>query len=938
MEYTGGIGNCGRYLVFNEYVCSQYASTFPTQGTLVVKISEINITIYPNLLIFSKQTLVPSLLHTKSRVSFLTSLAANNPGNLKQIAQLVLATCRKDTHIFTKGVDEIFLSFCNLAPHHALAIRQLLSGNEMFLETCLKITEQHTGDEVDYLNSIFAVTARWKPVGLENKNIESCLQSLLKRILAGYKAVMNTNCEVDLSNRLRAICILTGLIKGPSFGDTDIQTIFSSIARGQTERFVRLGYCFLIINCDKIHKMSLNRLLSILSFLTSSDTRDPYMTLMLSVYLHTNQVFEIEKLVRQSLSLSGSTLLSVAKENVFTMRNLFLKHDLMDVKRLAKRALDLSASKFRSVSLSVVHALLAGGIIQANGFDISNWVYQQLLNVELPLHPLLPGIIRYYVESIFDDKNRIVRIEDRQLDFVFTRPNAALQNQNPPTITPAKVMFAYYTLLYNDIVFTKKFTGKDYKTDNLPLKQILHVTGVTESEKYKSIYPDLVALAVSQFPELFDVMSVRWEEDKVVRVNPNAQKEWKEAKKFDSSLKPEEWVNVLEHYLSLPPAACISVAPDLIKSFVSRLFLMPRDASSSDSLMESRLASMFLELWNDLNAMVPGELWIMTVNAMMAFPSPSSPGYSQIDIVMDPLLLFRVNRAVFRTPVLFEMFLQMLGGYWIASRYFYLHNYEMRIAPAAAAAAASIAAATNPALGQPQTPTNIPVVKREHIETMLTTQEVSILQLLLEVCLSEKPSTNETDTITTTTAAAKPGISSTESNIHSLVGFFVHKIFVDYPGYIKVVHLQGYPRELIPIAIDKIPSMHVCFDYIPEILALGVSTQNTELQVFGIDLACQLCKKYPIQKSLDMVNNVILPFLKQTMEPVIVALTDIGNLSPEAAKEVMKTRPVNIPNHLEDMVISLEKVAEAFPFLHETIFEKLVGKLHFPLLESKFSR
>lgn len=31
--------------------------------------------------------------------------------------------------------------------------------------------------------------------------------------------------------------------------------------------------------------------------------------------------------------------------------------------------------------------------------------------------------------------------------------------------------------------------------------------------------------------------------------------------------------------------------------------------------------------------------------------------------------------------------------------------------------------------------------------------------------------------------------------------------------------LQGYPSELLPVTVRGIPSMHICLDYIPEMLS-----------------------------------------------------------------------------------------------------------------------
>ena len=41
--------------------------------------------------------------------------------------------------------------------------------------------------------------------------------------------------------------------------------------------------------------------------------------------------------------------------------------------------------------------------------------------------------------------------------------------------------------------------------------------------------------------------------------------------------------------------------------------------------------------------------------------------------------------------------------------------------------------------------------------------------------------------------------------------YLCHKYFIFY--------LQGYPSELLDVTVSGIPSMHICLDYIPEMLS-----------------------------------------------------------------------------------------------------------------------
>jgi len=44
---------------------------------------------------------------------------------------------------------------------------------------------------------------------------------------------------------------------------------------------------------------------------------------------------------------------------------------------------------------------------------------------------------------------------------------------------------------------------------------------------------------------------------------------------------------------------------------------------------------------------------------------------------------------------------------------------------------------------------------------------------------------------------------------------FIHQMFCETPQLMKMVHMQGYPDELLPITVYGIPSIHILFIFIP---------------------------------------------------------------------------------------------------------------------------
>lgn len=73
---------------------------------------------------------------------------------------------------------------------------------------------------------------------------------------------------------------------------------------------------------------------------------------------------------------------------------------------------------------------------------------------------------------------------------------------------------------------------------------------------------------------------------------------------------------------------------------------------------------------------------------------------------------------------------------------------------------------------------------------------------------------------------------------------FLHQLFIENPLLIKLLHFQGYDANLLPVTVQGVGSMHLCLDFIPELLA----QPQAEKQLFAVRLASYLIEKYPLPK------------------------------------------------------------------------------------------
>ncbi|TNN13667.1 Integrator complex subunit 2 isoform 3 [Schistosoma japonicum] len=119
---------------------------------------------------------------------------------------------------------------------------------------------------------------------------------------------------------------------------------------------------------------------------------------------------------------------------------------------------------------------------------------------------------------------------------------------------------------------------------------------------------------------------------------------------------------------------------------------------------------------------------------------------------------------------------------------------------------------------------------------MLLTQDSAIVQLLLEYCLpteDEKKIESEISIL---------------REIRIIICTFIHSLFIAQPILAEIIVWQTYPRALIPISAQAIPSLHICLDTVVDVFRMSGDYSK---MVFCLDLVSHLAQHYNIQATLD---------------------------------------------------------------------------------------
>lgn len=229
--------------------------------------------------------------------------------------------------------------------------------------------------------------------------------------------------------------------------------------------------------------------------------------------------------------------------------------------------------------------------------------------------------------------------------------------------------------------------------------------------------------------------------------------------------------------------------------------------------------------------------------------------------MIDPLIVLRCDRRVHRCPPLMDVTLHMLNGYLLASKaYLSAHLKET---------AEQDRPSPNNTVGLVGQ-TDAPEVTREELKNaLLAAQDSAAVQILLEICLpteEEKAKGANSDislrntqgvtTISTPSKETEEGEDNLLCNLREvqcLICCLLHQMYIADPNIAKLVHFQGYPCELLPLTVAGIPSMHICLDFIPELIA----QPELEKQIFAIQLLSHLCIQYALPKSLSVARLAV---------------------------------------------------------------------------------
>lgn len=553
--------------------------------------------------------------------------------------------------------------------------------------------------------------------------------------------------------------------------------------------------------------------------------------LLMAIHFHGNQMNAISELVSSTLGMK----LTVRTNNLTRVKHIFTQ-EIFTEQVVTSHAVKVPVTENLNANISgflpihCIYQLLKSRAFIKHKVPIKDWIYRQICASKPPLHPVLPALVEVFVSSMlvpavksgsYSQEQSMMTsqpITEQEIRHVFSK---SLQ-VNGPSLT-CQLLLLYYMLQYEDLRLNNiahVSPSTKYSTEflsDIPIKYLLQ-QAQRNQQHYSGLYSHLLRLLATHFPHL-SLVDDWLEEDEFGRDKQSKSSAITQQRVVDGIDKmtsvPSDTARMLVDLLKLPATEMWPYAQTVVSSFRQTL----------DPCVPRYVQELFKQVWLKLNTVLPRCLWVMTINAIRQQKTRiPNVTLTQENIVLDPLQVLRCDGRVFRNASALSILLRVLQACLAASR-----NKLSR----------HLLDNMNKVDTSGPGPTD---TEREELKNALvTTQESIAVQILLEVCME-----TEEDRLT-------PGQLWALREIRSIICSYLHQVFISDPALAKLVHFQGYPRELLSIAVEGIPSMHICTDFIPELL----SQPSLDKQVFAIDLISHVSLQYALPKSMSCARLAI---------------------------------------------------------------------------------
>lgn len=863
-----------------------------------------------------------ALLHVQNGSWLLCRVVANSPDSFIEVCTCLIANgeAQDEETLSSRRRSEALIMLCDMTPSQVLSIRSLCVEHCQQPGLAVRLTLRHNckPDNVNVISSLVAFVsgllldndanvrnwfAQFVRAGQKRNDTNSAVHALRLKLLEELKEILKSGSGEVSQHRVVQGCAFIRLysalkcIAGLKFTEEEnnclLQLVISRPPMSDSGiRFICLGLCMLLacphlLGNPEQEKQAIEWIKWLVEeaeqYEQSSDVKASFgeMLLLIAIHFHSNQNNAIVDLVSSTLGMK-----SAVKSNALARMKTIFTQDIFTEQVVTSHAVKVAVTDNLNANISgylpvhCIYQLLRSRAFSKHKVSIKDWIFKQLCHCSTPIHPLIPPLIDVFINSIIlpsgkaDRTNdpiteeEILRIfkgsfvgargrddgsskeknqsEDETMDFTEECSSSTFTTQ---------ILFLYYLLMYHDTLLNNMksivawnrpiYKYSERLMSRLPMKYLLQ-QAQEESSLYVGVYSSLLRLLATHYPHYCLVS------DWMIKENVDLVSTTSILSLPQISCNEENLRRAFER-IEVSPGECILLLEEL--SVWPSTELMPYCSTivgSLPCLLEShvprRCQDLVHQIWLKINNLQPMSLRVMTVNALRSSDKGGAKvvDYSEDDITVNPLIVLRCADRVFRCPPLLDINLRVLEAFLQASKSFLTSHIQM-----------------NPVVEKSSQ--DFPLTDREELRmALVAAQESAAIQIILECCLPKDRKEK-----------VRVGLLSDLREIQGLVCSFLHQMFISDPNLAKLVHFQGYPTELIPLTVAGIPSMHICVDFIPELIA----QPHLDKQMFAIELVSYLSLQYALPKAMGVaklavdVMNTMLSVLPRDKKPYFFLVT-----------------------------------------------------------------
>uniref|UniRef100_A0A914W1R1 Integrator complex subunit 2 n=1 Tax=Plectus sambesii TaxID=2011161 RepID=A0A914W1R1_9BILA len=568
--------------------------------------------------------------------------------------------------------------------------------------------------------------------------------------------------------------------------------------------------------------------------------------LLVAIQFHSNQITQMGHLVSSVLGFK----VSLPAKMLTRIRNLFT-YDLINEQQITQRAAgvavtsNLSAHTLGYLPVHCVTQLLSTRSFAKHGVAIKDWIMAQVLQSTTPVHSAMPELIEAFARSCVSTSaksNANTPLDEAKLRELFAGDPLEESLAVPRVLA---LLFLLSFEYYGD-VDAKKAAAADRRFEysaalwsRIPVRFLLDLVERRKTD-FQAVRSNLTKLAANQCPYLLPtVEAVSSSVHSSTAADINISPESLAKALYQSTTSPSHAIRLLHQLQRAPVRRQVAVASAIVQGMAQTL------NPEAPRAVITALAG----VWKRVETCIPRTLYEMTARALC----PTWSTVTDEELMEDPLIVFRCDERVLRSADHLECVLRMLTFYLSASR----ARLQRRLATAP----------IGPDPMQTLPPQAVENEREELMRAVIGAQESAVVQLLLDMCRTRH-------------GDDESGLSRLRE-VRGLVCAQVHQMFIADPVLSKLVHFQTYDLQLIKVTVAGIPSMHICMDFVPELL--GQSDVNK--RVFAVALMAELCEQYAVVGAFSRARLTIdvLSTLLSTL-PIDVSLDMFSVVVPSLAK------------------------------------------------------